>query len=48
MTVEDLIEKLKQMPPTAIIVFQSQDDESSEYDEVNIDYAGGLVIMEIW
>lgn len=43
MSVEELIEELKKLPPTAIVVFQNIEDDTSEWWDAEIRYDGGRV-----
>lgn len=45
MTVEELIEELKQMPPTAALVFEF--DQASSYDFVSVTYVLGEVFLRV-
>lgn len=46
MTVEELIERLKEMPPTAMVVFQNIEDDTAEWSDATIEYIGGRVEIE--
>lgn len=43
MTVEELIEELKQMPPTASVVFEVNDEYS--YDFARVSYSRGVAVI---
>lgn len=45
MTVEELIEELEEMPPTAIVVFEFL--YSDEVDFVSVNYSGGECIIHV-
>ena len=48
MTVEELLDELKQMPPDATIVFRhNRDDVPSEYTTVDVFYADGEAYIDI-
>lgn len=46
MTVEELIERLKELPPTAMVVFQNAEYEVYEWWDADIKYEGGRVEIE--
>ncbi len=48
MTVEELIEELKALPPTALVVFRhTRDDVPDDYETVDCYYEGGEAFIDI-
>lgn len=48
MTVEELIEELRALPPTALVVFRhTRDDVPDEYETVDCYYDGGEAFIDI-